>query len=501
MMKRINVFGLLALALVCIFSACNLDTAPRYTVTFSDPGGGNTFSPVTVEEGQSLGSKMPANLTRDGYYVFYGWFDGSNQYFPDTPIGTNITLTARWSDEIATVSFTFTQTDGSGAVIQPTATIPSVTAVKGLPLGPLAFPVTPRAKGWEFANWKLNNEDFTTTTPVPGDITLTAYWVAKQEYTVTFDSGVGGAPVAPIKVFADECIDEWEVRFPPKFTENTFNPNAFFVAWFDSENREYNGRVPITRDVTIKAKWGMPPYVVNFQTDITSLEGSIDETYGNVDYNPVVREAWDSTPENPKWVIVNETTYDVPYNTNRWRILYRINFTPTDHGFGAFNADFYTRYTIRARFYANRQGAETWPNDPAYKEGQFTPNKPAKAVGYSQDGWLTSLNYQAENDPDPSRSEDGWGQISWCSVANWDGQGASADTMLQRYNLDRKGGTINDTWAPLRDKDRLYPPYLLIQTSDNYIGHIEITEIVFHNGEEEYTLYEGEEPPATGGTD
>jgi len=257
------------------------------------------------------------------------------------------------------------------------------------------------------------------------------------------------------------------------------------VAWLDDENREYNGRVPITRTpLTIKGKWGLPPKIINFQTEIDSVTSSpSDDQYGNVNYDAKVREAWDSTAEKPKWVIVNDGTYDAPYNTNRWRILYRIQFKlPAD-----FSTGFYTRYTIRARFYANKQGARTWTG------GGFQPNKPTEEAGYSEKGWLTSLKYLAADDPDPSRSEDGWGQVSWCSTANWDGQGASAETMLQRYNLDRKGGTIEDTWAPLRSQELAYPPYLLIQTSDAYVGHIEITEIVFHNGEKKYTMYEGEE--------
>jgi len=482
-MKKINVFLILAavLALGGILAACAVDTAERVTVTFSDPGGGNTFEPIAIEKGSSLGSKLPAGLTQSGPFVFYGWFDGASQYYADTPIGANITLTARWSDEVATVSFAFTQTDDAGTVIEPAAPIPAVTAIKGLALGPLGFPVAPRVKGWSFDAWVLNDEEFTTITPVPGNITLTARWVAKTEFTVTFDSGPGGAAVAPIKVYANECIDEWVVRFPPKFTENTANPNAFFVAWFDNENREYNGRVPITRNVTIKAKWGLPPKIIDFKTEVTSIEASPGEEYGGVNYNPVVREAWDSTPENPKWVIVNNTTYDVPNNTNRWRILYRINLNlPSD-----FNTGFYTRYTIRARFYANQQGAKSWTDETA-----FTPNKPADAAGYSEAGLLHGVN---------SQSDDGWGQISWCSVANWNGQGADSQTMLQRYNLDRKGGTINDTWAPLRSTELPYPPYLLIQTSDAYIGHIEVYQIVFHNGEWEHTAYEGEEPPVVGG--
>jgi hypothetical protein len=280
-----------------------------------------------------------------------------------------------------------------------------------------------------------------------------------------------------MRVFANECIDEWATRFPPKSAVgvNTINPAAFFVAWFDDENREYNGRTPITRNLTLDAQWGLPPFVVDFKRDVIAVQNHDGSSEGTNSFEAKVREAWDSTEANPKWVIVNERIYDVPENTNRWKILYRINFRFPS----TFSTEFYTRYTIRARFYANKQGAKSWTDATA-----FTPNKPADAAGYSKDGLLQGVS---------SPSDDGWGQISWTSVANWNGQGADADTMLQRYNLDRKGGTIDDTYAVLRNKDAKFPPYLLVQTSDNYIGHIEITEIVFHNGEKKYTMYTDEE--------
>jgi hypothetical protein len=455
-----------------------LDTRPRVTVTFDDPAGGNRIASVTIERGASLGGKLPVNLTRDGPYEFYGWFDGAQQYFSDTPVGADVTLTARWADEFVTVSFEFP--DGK----QPDVPVPDITAIMDMPLGPLGFPATPRLKGYVFDCWLLDGVEFTSDDPVPGDIVLTANWLPKQEFTVEFNPGPGITHFF-IKVYENECIDEWDPRFPENPTVNPINTEAFFVSWFDDENREYNGRTPITRNLTgesaIKGKWGLPPYIIDLRMvddggEIEELEADKAAATGGVDYAPASR----ASTIDGKQVIVNETTYNVPYNTNRWRILYRIKFSLPD----TFSTEFYTRYTVRARFYANRQGAKTWPTDPDYKDGQFIPNTPATASGYSRDGLLKGVN---------SPSDDGWGQISWCSVANFDGQGANADTMLQRYNLDRKGGSIDDTWAPLRSLELLYPPYLIVQTSDNYIGHIEITEIVFHNGEKKYTMYTDED--------
>ena len=213
--------------------------------------------------------------------------------------------------------------------------------------------------------------------------------------------------------------------------------------------------------------------MIDFNTDVEEVENQEDDD----DFGAVVRESWDSTPENPKWVIVNETMYEIPNNTYRWKLLYRIKFKLPDD----FDIGFYTRYTVRARFYGNTQALASY-TPPA---GAFQPNTLIEGpAGYGESGLLHGVT---------SPSDDGWGQVSWLGEPCWDGQGASPETMLQRYNLDRKGGTINDVWAPLRFNDLPYPPYILIQTSDAYIGHIEVTEIVFHNGEKEYTVYEDED--------
>jgi hypothetical protein len=297
-----------------------------------------------------------------------------------------------------------------------------------------------------------------------------------------------------------------QTQFPanPGVGTNPINPQAFFVAWLDDENRSYNGRTPITRSLTINGKWGLRPYRVNFETDIEEIVSSPADGYGDVDYKPMVIDSWDDVPQK---VIVNTVAYDAPHNTNRWRIIYRIKFNWPD----TFSTEFYTKYTIRARFYANEQGKEGWLDDPAHA-GSFVPDVPAEEAGYGAKGWLVKKdydgildedeeiefvdpetgdsemvpnpNYKKLKGPEFSRSNDGWGQVSWTMAPNWSGEGANAETLLQRYNLDRKGGTIADDWAPQRGtaEQKSQPAYLIIQTSDAYIGHIEITDIIFYNG-------------------
>jgi uncharacterized repeat protein (TIGR02543 family) len=482
MKKKIILFALV-LALVGIFVTCELDTAQFATVTFEDSIGENKVEPVTVKRGESLGAKLPSGFTKEGF-IFHGWFDEETQtrYTSSSPVGANITLSARWSPilEYATVKFEFTQVNNSGRPILPVTTISPITVEKNKPLGFVLFPVNPRSQGWEFDKWYMEDgvTEFTTGTPINENMSVFATWTSKtNSFTVEFDPGPGVASIPSISVLEGECIDEWKIQFPKAPTVNPVNAKAFFVAWLDEENREYTGRTPITRDVKITGRWGLPPKVVDFTTEIDGPIYSWSEgATGDVDYEPVVR---DSVIDGRK-VIVNNVTYDVPYNTGRWKILYRVKFKWPS----GFDTGFYTSYTIRARFYANQQGTKSWSG------GGFQPNNPADAAGYSKAGLLRGSS---------SPSDDGWGQISWVTATSGNGTQADAATLIQRYNLDRKGGTINDAYVPLRgtSAEKAQPPYLIVQTSDNYIGHIEITEIVFHNGEAKYTMYEDEEGYAT----
>jgi hypothetical protein len=522
-MRKIIVLLALVFALAGMLTTCELDTEPRFVVTFEDTRYQNVVPALYVVRGTGMGDKMPTLPSSESGIIFYGWYDGSTRYDSDTIIGGDIKLTARWSDDVVTVRFVFSQKATNGQVIKPVADVPAeIKAIRGIPLSPLVYPVTPRSRGWQFDDWRVNGEDsarFNAESIVPGDVTLEARWLAKKELTVSFYPGAGVTPIPSIKVYENECIDEWmppgQTQFPenPALGSNPINPTAFFVAWLDDENRSYNGRTPITRSLTINGKWGLKPYRVNFETDIEKIDSSPAEDYGNVNYNPIVRGAWD---DPSKKVIVNTVAYDVPNNTNRWRIIYRIKFNwPAD-----FSTEFFTKYTIRARFYANQQGVEGWKESDPSHAGDFVPDVPAVAKGYSKDGWLWKKDYngydedefiyftdpetgepiidpetdEPKKEPNPnygklkgpefSRSNDGWGQVSWCLAENWSGEGANAETLLQRYNLDRKGGTIGDDWAPQRGtaEQKAQPAYLIIQTSDAYIGHIEITDIIFYNG-------------------
>jgi len=71
-------------------------SAPLRTVSFDANGGTpDNIAPVTVDSGTSIGTKMPAPPTKNGYR-FVGWFAGETRYGADTKIANTVTLTATW---------------------------------------------------------------------------------------------------------------------------------------------------------------------------------------------------------------------------------------------------------------------------------------------------------------------------------------------------------------------------------------------------------------------
>jgi hypothetical protein len=228
------------------------------------------------------------------------------------------------------------------------------------------------------------------------------------------------------------------------------NNKVKFVRWIGAENELYDEFTPITEDVTFYAKWGLDPYVVDLS------ETTITNNGGNSNYHATYHQDTQS--------IKNDTMYGGA--ASRWEIMYRISLNlPED-----FDMGYYTRYNVRARFYGNNRAIL---GDPDYASGYMNDANAIQAVG----------------DEMPPTS--GYGQISWSNVLYDNGNpGNAPNTVIaQQYNLGTS--TINQQWqvggsytgSPELAKR---PAVLLIQTSDNWIGWIEIYEIAFHNGEEEF---------------
>ena len=110
--------------------------------------------------------------------------------------------------------------------------------------------------GYEFLGWYLNGEKYDFSTPVTEKITLVAKWEKKTSdipsddkeiYIVDFDSN-GGTRVASQKVEEGDRVSR-----PSNPTRDCYD----FVGWYTdaSLTKKYNFSTPVTRDMTLYAKW------------------------------------------------------------------------------------------------------------------------------------------------------------------------------------------------------------------------------------------------------
>jgi len=263
MKTKIAILLSVIIALTGLFIACQLEEAApeRVTVTF-DSNGRDPVNPGTLDRGGSLGGAYPVP-GNDENFTFTGWYDGFTEYTRETKIYADITLTARWAEIIAAVEYvnvTFDSDNGS--------TVGTIAVAKDGVLGS-KFPAAPRKKGFVFEQWLLNGgEKLTKDTVISGSITVTAQWSQLTDiYTVTFVTGDGGEDIEDMEVYAGECIDEWELRFPVD-AENA-EPLLFVKEWHDETGLAYTGRTRITKNVTLTAVWGIKLERTTFTLDLS----------------------------------------------------------------------------------------------------------------------------------------------------------------------------------------------------------------------------------------
>ena len=125
-----------------------------YTVTFQSEGGSEVASQIRAN--------TPADPTKEGY-TFIGWYNGESEWNFETPVATDLTLTAKWQLNQYTITF-----DTAGG-----SEVPSITQDYGTAITP---PAAPTRTGYTFVGW---DRESPTTMPA-GDMTITARWTENR---------------------------------------------------------------------------------------------------------------------------------------------------------------------------------------------------------------------------------------------------------------------------------------------------------------------------------
>ena len=200
------------------------------TVTF-DTDGGSAVEPQTVVSGRK--AVRPADPVRTGY-TFAGWYLDGEVYDFDTPVTTDLTLTAHWTAN----SYTITFDTAGGSAIAP------ITQDYGTPI---TAPADPTREGYTFAGW---DKAIPATMPAE-NMTVTAQWTVNQ-YTITFDTA-GGSAIAPITQ---------DYGTPITAPADPTREGYTFAGW--------DKAIPATmpaENMTVTAQWRVNRYTITYDLD------------------------------------------------------------------------------------------------------------------------------------------------------------------------------------------------------------------------------------------
>ena len=227
----------------------------NYTVTFAagaDNGVSGMPSSQTVASGRT--ATRPADPTRTGY-TFAGWYNGDTQYTFTTAVTRNITLTAHWTQNRVSVTY-------SANGINPTNMPSNTTVGYG---DRISRPSNnPTAIGYTFDNWYTaasGGSVFDFNNPITTPATIYAHWL--RNYTVSFaagaGSGVSGMPSSQT-VASGRKVNE-----PSAPTRNGYT----FVGWYYNGS-EFDFNTPITGSITLTAQWSQNTTTVTYRSNIAA---------------------------------------------------------------------------------------------------------------------------------------------------------------------------------------------------------------------------------------
>ena len=250
---------------VGVFMYFGIDKTKYYTVNF-ETNGGTKMAHLNLEEGEIL--EKPDNPTSEYCSEFTGWYTDpnfENKYNFNNPVIEDITLYAGWdmcSRDLDYVKYKITFNSNGGTLVEAQEVFNKQTAV---------IPPTPtHKKCMEFTGWYTDSslkKKYNFSAPVTSNITLYAGWdlcdnFTIVNYTVSYNTN-GGNKI------------EREIVNKDSYAVKPIDPvkdNCIFLNWYiDSKLKtKYNFNTPVTKDITLYAKWNCnidkSIYTVTFDT-------------------------------------------------------------------------------------------------------------------------------------------------------------------------------------------------------------------------------------------
>ena len=261
-----------------------------YTVTFQSEGGSEVASQIRA----NTPAARPADPTKEGY-TFIGWYNGESEWDFETPVTTDLTLTAKW--QVNQYTITFKPENGGQDIVIKQDYGTAITA-----------PANPTKTGYTFGGW---DKTIPSTMPA-GDMTITARWQVNQ-YTITFKPENGGEDIAITQDYGTA------ITAPANPTKTGYT----FAGW--------DKTIPTTmpaEDMTITARWTVNQYTITFRPENGGQDIVIKQDYGTAVTAPAnptktgyTFAGWDKTI--PSTMPAEDMTITARWTVNQYAITFR----------------------------------------------------------------------------------------------------------------------------------------------------------------------------------
>lgn len=220
-MKKISMLMVLS-AMILMLVAC----VPKQIKVIFDPQNGSEITTIEIDPGMRV--SIPETPVLENH-IFVGWFVGETQFDFNTKLEESVTIVAKWTKVMRTVSF---------------ITYGSSVPAQSIPHGEQAsIPMTPTRTHYTFSHWEYNDVVYTFNTPVTQNMVIYAVWTPIM-YVVSFETNGGTA-------IANQDVPSGGMPIKPNNPEKA---NHTFDGWYIGETK-YEFDTPITGNTVIYARW------------------------------------------------------------------------------------------------------------------------------------------------------------------------------------------------------------------------------------------------------
>lgn len=277
----------LASASLLALAACE-DEATTYDVSFNTGDKGSYVATQTIEEGKTV--TKPTNPTHEDGNEFVEWLYQGSAYSFSTEVTKDMELSASWSTNSYTVTFT-TGYESEGLTVSSqsigenaNATMPDTDSVY--------------RTGFEITGWTLNDAQYNFTQGVTENITLKAVWEAVSTYTVSLDTSTINETL-DASITTQQVNEGRTVAFPTGTVTNADNATDILNGWmyYDSTNKtvvDFDTSSIVTSDLSLIPSWRKTFSATNYNYRV-NLEDSESDWKVDADYSQQIQNPFSST--------------------------------------------------------------------------------------------------------------------------------------------------------------------------------------------------------------